>query len=137
MGGTQPSTHKYLLGSTGHDTGSHPFDSDPDTRTNNPTRATAQDQRTSGTTHSSCALPDLPLLTDQVCRKADSDGVTPGWAGYLPGLPILTDQAFDRENTDPEEVMALTYTKPLGITSPLKKPPRRTNHARFTVGHPA
>ena len=101
-----------------------------------PTRAAAQDHRTSGTTHTSRALPDLPLLMDQVCRKADSDG-SPGWAGHLPGLPILTDQAFDRENTDPEAVMALTYTKPLGITSPLKKPPRRTNHARFTVGHPA
>ena len=79
----------------------------------------------------------MSLLTDQVCRKADSDGVTPGWAGYLPGLPILTDQAFDRENTDPEEVMGPTYTKPLATTSPSKKPPRQMNHARIAVGHPA
>ena len=32
-------------------------------------------------------------------------------AGYLPGLPLLTDQAFDRENTDPKEVMGITVIK--------------------------
>ena len=79
-----------------------PFDSDPDTRMDKPTRAAAQDQLTSSTTHTRRALPDLPLLMDQVCRKADSDG-SPGWAGHLPGLPILTDQAFDRENTASRE----------------------------------
>ena len=133
-----PAKHSPVLAlSTGQDTRSRHFDSDPDTRTDKSTRAAAQDQRTGGITHTSCALPDLPLLTDQVCRKADSDGVTPGWAGYLPGLPILTDQAFDRENTDPEEVMGLTYTKLPATTSPSKKPPRGMIRARITVGHPA
>ena len=54
-----------------------PLDSDPDTRMDKPTRAAAQDQLTSSTTHTRRALPDLPLLTDQVCRKADSDGPHP------------------------------------------------------------
>ena len=36
-----------------------------------------QDGRTGMITHTNRALPDLPFLTDQVCRKADSDGTHP------------------------------------------------------------
>ena len=36
-----------------------------------------QDGRTGMITHTNRALPNLPLLTDQVCRKADSDGTHP------------------------------------------------------------
>ena len=88
-------------------------------------------------THTNRALPDLPLLTDQVCRKADSDGVTPGWAGYLPGLPILTDQAFDREEHRPGRGDGYHLDQVIGYDTSLKgNPPHGINPVRTNSGHP-
>ena len=49
------------------------------------------------------ALPDLPLLTDQVSRKADSDGPHPAGPVTSQACRSIRTRTFDRENTDPDE----------------------------------
>ena len=49
------------------------------------------------------ALPDLPLLTDQVSRKADSDGHHPAGPVTSQACRSIRTRTFDRENTDPDD----------------------------------
>ena len=49
------------------------------------------------------ALPDLPLLTDQVSRKADSDGPHPAGPVTSQACRSIRTRTFDRENTDPDD----------------------------------
>jgi hypothetical protein len=51
----------------------------------------------------SCALPNLPLPTDQVSRKADSDGPHPAGPVTSQACRSIRTRTFDRENTDPDE----------------------------------
>ena len=48
-------------------------------------------------------LPDLPLLTDQVSRKADSDGHHPAGPVTSQACRSIRTRTFDRENTDPDD----------------------------------
>ena len=61
-------------------------------------RAATADRRTSNTTHTSRALRDLPLLMDQVCRKADSDGTHPAGLVTSRACRSLRTRPPDREN---------------------------------------
>ena len=83
----------------------------------------------------SCALPNLPLPTDQVSRKADSDG--PTRLGRSPPKPAAPYGPGLSTARTPTQTMVIQPTQQKAIEKCLtRRPPRRTNRAGPTTGQP-
>ena len=68
-------------------------------------------------THTNRALPDLPLLTDQVCRKADSDGTHSAGPVTSQACRSSRTRLHDRENTARREIYKGTFQVKPSVTS--------------------
>ena len=83
----------------------------------------------------SCALPNLPLPTDQVSRKADSDG--PTRLGRSPPKPAAPYGPGLSTARTPTQTKVIQSTQQWAIEQcPILRPPRRTNRVGSTTGHP-
>ena len=92
-------------------------------------------QQFGGTAHMSRALPNLPLLTDQVSRKADSDGPHPAGPVTSQACRSIRTRTSTARTPTQTKVMQPTQQWAIEQCSTLR-PQRRTNHAGSTTGHP-